>query len=237
MWVTFLALLESAAGRDYSLTEPERCRRGTWRIPCQGWRYREAFGQPSRACPREPEAPPCAPAFDHAAVAIALQYWNHSAKGLAKLLRRDGGVHLTDISVRAAKADLANDAASLHMCARQLAPYTIKPAATIVLEDGTCAATPSEVAQRWMRHYSTMMKGDIIPLAELVRRSVERQVAEWPRRAALGPSLVAAPTEVELAGTFGRAKRGKAPGVDCLTAEIYKLDPRRFALIRNRLVS
>ena len=161
-----------------------------------------------------------------AQLCLALQVFGARVK---VAVRRDKRTHLQENLDRAAEA---GDNGNVDEVYRLLKPW-VKPRyeahPCVKLDNGQWARTPDEAAEQRRRQYEATFKSQVVTCAELgagrEKRAEEREPC-WG---------IVPPTVDEVLDLILSASRGKAPGVDGITAELLGAGGRPMAMLLQPL--
>ena len=144
-------------------------------------------------------------------------------------VRRDKRTHLQEILDRAAEAA---DNGNVDEVYRLLKPWVkprYKAPPCVKLDNGQWARTPDEAAGQRRRQYEATFKGQVITCAEL---AVGREKRAEEREPCWG---IVPPTVDEVLDLILSASRGKARGVDGITAEVLGAGGRPMTMLLQPL--
>ena len=150
-----------------------------------------------------------------------------SARHIRLAVRRDRQTYLQGLRDAVASGDM-RDPKQLYACIRKAFPQarssrkaTYQPLPQVRLEDGSLALTSAQRAARWHDHFAQQEGAETIAPAEYPLLFAEQRFVPPCDGCFSVPAL---PTLRATEATLLRLQRGKACGVDGITAELLRLD-------------
>ena len=163
--------------------------------------------------------------------AFAFKMLDATLPVLRQSLNQDKQKYVEQITHRAAKAAATNDTKTLYGCVARLRGPGSRPPGGILLEDGTPAADPLQVRQRWQRHFAEAMAGEVVSQQELAHKvGSMKPVYASELDSQLVPSLF------EMERLYASICRGKAAGVDSIPPEAFAAAPQAMARLYHPII-